>query len=207
MAKFRVKYRGGIWDAELICDPRGAPLVWQLYGYPCDPGTNGARQNHWVAIAEAQQIVSVPYTVTVTGQTIQEPELGNTATLTFTVALTAPQPTTINMTYVTVPLTATAGVDFQATSGTLTFAPGEIIKTVNVTVFGDHDSESAELVGLNVTDITAGTPTVQGTGTINDYPWNPNDGYGYYAMSEIRERLTELWEGVKDFIPRFWHRS
>ena len=40
--------------------------------------------------------------------------------------------------------TATAGSDYQATPGTLTFAPGETTKTVTVAVYGDTPKESHE---------------------------------------------------------------
>jgi len=41
---------------------------------------------------------------------------------------------------------AVAGVDYIATSGTLTFAPGETSKTVTVTVIGDVLEEYTEQV-------------------------------------------------------------
>ena len=40
--------------------------------------------------------------------------------------------------------TATAGSDYETTSGTLTFAPGETSKTVDVNVIGDTDAEPNE---------------------------------------------------------------
>ena len=47
---------------------------------------------------------------------------------------------------------ATAGTDYTATSGTLTFAPGETVKTVDVTVLGDTEDEDDETVTLRWTD-------------------------------------------------------
>ena len=47
--------------------------------------------------------------------------------------------------------TATAGVDYLETSGTLTFAPGETVKTIDVTVLGDTEDEDDETLTLRWT--------------------------------------------------------
>ena len=47
--------------------------------------------------------------------------------------------------------TATAGTDYTATSGTLTFAPGETEKTIDVTIIGDTEQESDESFTLRWT--------------------------------------------------------
>ena len=93
-----------------------------------------------------------PYVV-VNPASVQEGDSG-TATLTFTARLTdkngqnaQPSAQTITAAY-TVDSeagdTATAGTDYTTTSGTLTFAPGETSKTVDVTVTGDTVVESDE---------------------------------------------------------------
>jgi hypothetical protein len=71
---------------------------------------------------------------------------GNTGTraagLTVTLSATSGQPVTVN--YATADFTATAGSDYRATSGTLTFAPGETSKTIWVLVIGDRRAEANE---------------------------------------------------------------
>ena len=47
--------------------------------------------------------------------------------------------------------TATAGTDYTATSGTLTFAPGETSKTIDVSVLGDTDVEGDETLTVKWT--------------------------------------------------------
>ena len=47
--------------------------------------------------------------------------------------------------------TATAGTDYTATSGTLTFTPGEQIKTIAVSVTGDTDVEGDETLTVKWT--------------------------------------------------------
>jgi Ca2+-binding RTX toxin-like protein len=94
---------------------------------------------------------------------------GGTSTLAFTVALNAASSGTVTIDYATADGTATAGSDYTATSGTLTFAPGETSKTVNVSVLGDTIIEANETVLLNLSNTThALLGTLQGTGTITN---------------------------------------
>ncbi|HET6529086.1 MAG TPA: Calx-beta domain-containing protein [Actinoplanes sp.] len=68
---------------------------------------------------------------------------------TFTATLDAPSGRTVAIDYDVSGGTATPGVDYTATSGTLTFAPGDTVKTFDVTVLGDQiDEDPAE--DLNV---------------------------------------------------------
>jgi len=102
-------------------------------------------------------------TLSVSSPSVNEGNSG-TSTLAFFVTLGAPAATTVTAAYTTVNGTATAGVDYQAASGTLAFAPGEVTKVVNVTVNGDTLFEANESFLLSVTP--AGGFTASGTGTI-----------------------------------------
>src|SRR5207249_783662 len=53
--------------------------------------------------------------------------------------------------------TATAGSDYIAASGTLTFAPGEFIKTITVQVKGDTLKETDESFAVNLSTATNAT--------------------------------------------------
>src|SRR6185436_11315360 len=65
--------------------------------------------------------------------------------------------------------TATAGTDYVATSGTLTFAVGETVKTVTVAVSGDVKVEDGETFFVNLSSPTNATILDgQGLGTITD---------------------------------------
>ena len=67
---------------------------------------------------------------------VAEGKLGNT-TATYTVTLSPPNPTqTVNVDYATTPGTAGAS-DFTAASGTLTFAPDQTSRTLQVTIVQD----------------------------------------------------------------------
>ena len=74
--------------------------------------------------------------------------------MTFTVSLTSAATETVTVDYATadLPNNAVAGVDYLATSGTLTFAPGETTKTVTVSLIGDTLEEFTEQVYLNLSN-------------------------------------------------------
>jgi hypothetical protein len=64
-------------------------------------------------------------------------------------------------------VTASAGSDFVAISGRLTFAPGERIKIVTVTVVGDTVAEPNEVLSLTLSAPTGATiGDDQGSATI-----------------------------------------
>src|SRR5205823_5881871 len=82
----------------------------------------------------------------------------------------------VTVDYATVDGSATvAGGDYQATPGTLTFAPGETIKTITVLVSGDTLYEPDESFFINLTSsTTARTANVWGAGIIqSDAPTPP----------------------------------
>lgn len=99
---------------------------------------------------------------------ITEGDSGSTVAR-FTVRLLAAQDHTITVDYATANGTALSGIDFLAQSGTLTFAPGETEKTVDVVVIGDPWHESNETLRLNLSNAT-GTiiADTQGTSTITN---------------------------------------
>ncbi|MBK6471265.1 MAG: hypothetical protein IPF94_11190 [Betaproteobacteria bacterium] len=62
--------------------------------------------------------------------------------------LDRPSASPISVAYATADDTAAAGQDYRAGSGTLHFAPGEMVKTVQVDIFDDALTENAEAFGL-----------------------------------------------------------
>jgi large repetitive protein len=102
---------------------------------------------------------------------------GNSGTVqaVFTVVLGGVATQTITVDYATADATATAGSDYLATSGTLSFAPGDTSKTVSVTVNGDTLNEANETFFLNLSNASpgAGIGDGQGLGTINNDETRP----------------------------------
>ncbi len=82
--------------------------------------------------------------------------------------------TTVN--YTTVDGTATAGSDYVATTGTLTFSPGETTKMLQIPILDDNIYEPAESFGLNIS-FPAGANTVPLNPTSITIPILSDDPY------------------------------
>ena len=78
---------------------------------------------------------------------------GEDATLDFAVTLSAPAPGPVTVDYATLDASATAGEDYEARSGTLSFAPGETAKTVAVPVLDDAVDEGTEILVLRLENV------------------------------------------------------
>jgi len=71
---------------------------------------------------------------------------GNSGTtyFVFTVSLSAAYDQAVTVNYATQNGSATAGSDYKAASGTLTFAAGQTTKTISIAVYGDTQKENDE---------------------------------------------------------------
>ena len=99
--------------------------------------------------------------------------LESSGTLSFSVLLTNANGTSVSVDYATADGTAIAGSDYTATSGTLTFTPGQTSKPVPVTIVNDALAEDDETFTLNLSNATGGIAIADpsGTATIqNDDP-------------------------------------
>jgi Ca2+-binding RTX toxin-like protein len=82
-------------------------------------------------------------TLSLSGTRVKEGQSGVTsASLTVSLSAAASQPVSVN--YSTVNGTALAGSDYQASSGTLSFAPGQTSQTISIPVIGDTTVEPDE---------------------------------------------------------------
>ena len=118
-----------------------------------------------VDFALSQRFVSVGVA------TVTEGPAGRTTQATFTASLSAACDRPITVRYATSNGTAIAGVDYLATTGTLTFPPGVTTATIAVPVIGDALPEAAETYFLTLSDPSPSGVLVaqrQGVGTILD---------------------------------------
>jgi hypothetical protein len=102
--------------------------------------------------------------VRVGDRTLTEPT-GSTATATFDVTLSAASVQPVTLSYTTADGTATAGADYVAASGIITFPPGGTTATVSVDVAGDaadEPNETFQVVLSNVVDAAPADPTGNG---------------------------------------------
>ena len=103
------------------------------------------------------------------GLSVSNASVTEGGTLAFTVSLSAAATSTVTVDYSTANGSATAGSDYSATSGTLTFLPGELSKVVSVSTNGDTTYEGNETLSLNLSNPSeAIILDGQGIGTIVD---------------------------------------
>ena len=105
--------------------------------------------------------------LSIAGGNVQEDD----SSITLEVTLSPASLQTVTVDYDTANESATAGADYTASSGTLTFAPGDTGKTVTVMITDDDIDEDNETLKVNLTNpsnanITSGSET--GTVTIQD---------------------------------------
>jgi Calx-beta domain-containing protein/putative Ig domain-containing protein/uncharacterized protein DUF5648 len=101
--------------------------------------------------------------------TVLEGNAGTTSAR-FAVSLSCGAPSqAVTVAYATADGSALAGSDYQAASGTLTFAGGETSKTVEVAVLGDTQIEASESFQVLLKDAAgAAIANARGTGTIGN---------------------------------------
>lgn len=107
---------------------------------------------------------SIP-TLTITNVSVGE----NQGNAVFGVSLSSASSQTVSVHYQTTGQSAVTGADFQITSGTLNFAPGELVKTIAVPILDDSLNEFTETFFVNLYHpINAAILKGQGTGSIVD---------------------------------------
>ena len=113
-----------------------------LFGTSGADSLNGGSGNDLVQSIGATLTISAPSTITE----------GNSGTqlATFTVALGEPSIRVATVQFQTVDGEAVAGIDYTATSGQLTFLPGETTKTIDVAVIGDTAGEGLETFSVEL---------------------------------------------------------
>jgi hypothetical protein len=113
------------------------------------------------------------------------------ANATFTVTLSTASTLTVTVNYSTADGTATAGADYQSTSGTLTFAPGETTKSINVPIINDTMDEPSETFFVNLTNASNSVILDnQGQGTITDNDAAPTISINDTSVTEGNSGTT-----------------
>ncbi|BAZ28864.1 Na-Ca exchanger/integrin-beta [Cylindrospermum sp. NIES-4074] len=119
-------------------------------------------------VAALYNVQPLQPTLSVNNVSVTEGNSGTTNAQ-FTITLSAASTQQVSVNYTTANGTAFAGNDYNSTNGTLTFAPGETSKTVNVGVIGDLFNETNETFQLQLSNPTnTGIKTALGTATIID---------------------------------------
>jgi PKD repeat protein len=109
---------------------------------------------------------TAPPTVRAYDTTLNEGQGQLATNASFTIGLSAPSAKTITVGWATADGSALAGADYTASSGTLTFLPGETSKTVSVPLAGDRVIEPNETFSVQLTALSNVTLASNSTGTV-----------------------------------------
>ena len=182
---------------EIHIEPKGWDDVRVMLAGGRACGTEGAicTADNKVLANSPVAVVPGPLALSVADASATE---GPDAALEFAVTLNRAASGTVTVDYATGNVTATAGADYTAASGTLTFDPGETAKTVNVTVLDDAHDDTEETLTLTLSNASgARIRDAEGTGTIvNSDPipkaWLSRFGrtVADHVVDAIGERLT-----------------
>ena len=120
----------------------------------------------------------------------------------FAVTLDGPSPAEVTVSYATadpagtVDPVAGAGVDYESASGTLTFAPGEVSRTIGVSVIDDSLDEPDETFALVLADprgATLGRGSALGTIRDDDEPPRAVGGRRRGGDEDVGTRWNSRW--------------
>lgn len=112
------------------------------------------------------QVVRPPPTLTINDVSFTEGQTG-TKLIFFTVTSSAASNLQVSVDFATASSTASSPSDYLAASGTLTFVPGQVIRTMFVTINGDEILEPDETFTMSLSNASNATiARAQGTGTI-----------------------------------------
>ena len=135
------------------------------------------------------------------------------ASIDFTVSLDRGASGTVTVDYETANGTATAGSDYTAASGTLTFAAGERTKTVSVDLLDDTHDEGEETFTLTLSNASGAFITdSEATGTIENHDPMPRAllaRFGRAAAVHVVEHVEERLQAPREpgFQGRFAGRE
>ena len=131
------------------------PVMGDLIGEPDETFTVNLRNPRRATIADGQGVVTIltnEPVMRIEGASATEGDSGSTA-MTFKVTLSAPWSGPVTVDFATADNGATAGSDYAAANGTLTFAPGETEKLITVMVNGDQTLEFDEYFRVNLSNV------------------------------------------------------
>ena len=137
-------------------------MGWTWWSWNPDSGdTGGILQDDWQTVNQnkVQGLIPIEFAMPSAGQG------GTSTTLSFTVSLSATSTQPVTVAYATADGTATQGKDYQAASGSLTFAPGQTQMTLTITILYDPSLAQDGTFSVVLTNPTNGTIAGNGKGT------------------------------------------
>lgn len=175
-------------DGSLDLAGSASPGVWDEYGNSYD--TQGflavsLNDGTWTLPPPPPPSVSVGDVTVIEGHS-------GTRVSSFTVTLSSAYDRTVTVPYASADGTATAGGDYQARSGTLSFAPGQTSMTIAILINGDRLGEQDETFVVNLgSPVNATIADGQGVATILDD--EPRISISDVTRAEGKNRKTTLF--------------
>ena len=192
----RVEGRKDLWEVTVKPGSLGDVTVKLEGGRAC--GTAGAvcTGDGRALSATISTTVLGPVALTVADARARE---ASDATLNFAVTLSRASSGTVAVAYATADGSATAGSDYTARQGTLTFDPGETAKTVAVPVLDDAIDEGEETLTLRLSKASgARIADATATGTIENSDPMPKAWlarFGRTVGNQVLEAVGERLDG------------
>ncbi|SMF88442.1 endoglucanase [Azospirillum oryzae] len=160
-----IKYLNGDWNLDGTSDIASGDqgMSWTYWAWTPESGdVGGLLEDDYKTVDSTKMDIIKAGLASSTTTTV-----AGTEEAVFTVQLANAVTTTTTIDYATEDGTATAGSDYTAASGSLTFEPGETTKTVTVSIIGDNATEGTENFLLHLT--SGNTLIGTATGTIMDH--------------------------------------
>ena len=188
---------------EVTVTPRGAGDISIALGPTTDCSATGAMctgtgDNRLPLSSVLTATVAGPPQLSIADATVEE---AANATVDFEVTLSKAASGTVTVAYATSDGSALDGSDYTAASGTLTFAAGELTKTINVTVLEDSLDEDSETFSVTLSGATGGAwlADATATGTITNTDPMPKawlTRFGRTIASQAVDAINGRMEGT-----------
>ena len=141
-----------------------------------------------------------------------------TANMTFVVTLSKSSSEIVTVEYSTSNGSATAGVDYQASIGTLQFAAGDTLQTISVTIQGDTDVEASETLIVTLSspeEAQLSQASATGTITNDDFIWHWKQmiyGITCFNLDTRHFKLSTHWRiniyiRTRNYMPKLFSNN
>ena len=193
----RVQGRRDLWDVKIRPTGLDAVTVTLAGGSVCGSAEVVCTADGRSLAAALTLTVPGPLALAVADAEAQE---GVDAAVVFTVSLTRASSRSVTVDYATADGTASAGEDYAATSGTLTFEAGTVAQTVSVPVLDDASDEGEETFTLTLSSPTGAVlADAVATGTIansDPMPMAWIARFGRTLAAQTVDAIGDRFEGV-----------
>ena len=193
----RVQQRRDLWDVKIRPTGLDAVTVTLEGGSACSSAAEVCTADGRSLAAALTLTVPGPLALAVADAEARE---GVNPAVVFTVSLTRASTRSVTVDYATTDGTASAGEDYTATSGTLTFEAGTVEQTVSVPVLDDASDEGEETFTLTLSNPTGAIlADAEATGTIANSDTMPMAWiarFGRTLAAQTVDAIGHRFEGV-----------